>query len=84
MPLGVQGAAMVVDELYFHRRRGLGACERIGHPLDTMTVFACIAWALWVPPDARAITVYVGAGECQARGDLALLKRAATCDRGYM
>ncbi len=60
MPLGVQGAAMVVDELYFHRQRGLGAWERIGHPLDTMTVFACIAWVLWVPPDARAITVYVG------------------------
>ena len=58
MPLGVQGAAMVVDELYFHRQRGLGAWERIGHPLDTMTVLACLAWALWVPPDSRAITVY--------------------------
>lgn len=60
MPLGVQGAAMVVDELYYHRQRGLGAWERIGHPLDTMTVLACLGWVLWAPPDPRSITVYVG------------------------
>jgi hypothetical protein len=60
LPLGVQALAMLVDELHFHRRRGLGAWERIGHPLDTMTVLACLSWVLLVPPTDRAIAVYVG------------------------
>ena len=60
LPLAIQGLAMIVDELHFHRRRGLGAWERIGHPLDTLTVFACIAWVVAVPPVGTAITVYVG------------------------
>lgn len=59
VPLGVQALAMVVDELHFHRRRGLGAWERIGHPLDTLTVLACLGWAMFVPPTQRAIVVYV-------------------------
>ncbi len=45
-PLVLQGAAMAVDELVFHRRRGLPRWERIGHPLDTLTLIACIAWLL--------------------------------------
>jgi hypothetical protein len=60
LPLGVQALAMLVDELYFHRRRGLGAWERIGHPLDTLTVLACMSWVRFVPPSDRAIAVYVG------------------------
>ncbi len=32
----VQGLAMLVDEFYFHHRRGLGRWERIGHPVDTL------------------------------------------------
>ncbi len=58
-PLPLQAAAMVADELHFHRARGLGPWERIGHPLDTSTMLACIAWALAVAPTARAIAVYV-------------------------
>jgi 2-polyprenyl-6-hydroxyphenyl methylase/3-demethylubiquinone-9 3-methyltransferase len=46
VPLVLQGAAMAVDELVFHRRRGLPRWERIGHPLDTLTIIACIAWLL--------------------------------------
>ncbi|MDB5215052.1 MAG: hypothetical protein JWO86_2979 [Myxococcaceae bacterium] len=59
LPLGVQALAMLVDELHYHRRRGLGAWERIGHPLDTMTVLACMAWVLLVPPSGRAVAAYV-------------------------
>ncbi len=51
-PLAVQGIAMAVDELHFHRRRGLGRWERLGHPLDTLTVLACIGWTLAVTPTA--------------------------------
>lgn len=39
MLLLVQGVAMLVDEFHFHLRRGLGAWERIGHPIDSL-VFA--------------------------------------------
>ncbi|AKU98566.1 hypothetical protein AKJ09_05230 [Labilithrix luteola] len=55
----VQALAMVFDEFYFHRQRGLGAWERIGHPLDTMTVLACLAWILFVQPSQRAVEIYV-------------------------
>jgi len=46
VPTVVQGLAMSVDEGWYHRRRGLPRWERIGHPLDTLTVVACYAWTL--------------------------------------
>lgn len=58
-PSVVQAVAMVFDEFHFHRQRGLGAWERIGHPLDTATVLACLGWALFVPPTQRSIEIYV-------------------------
>lgn len=36
--LTVQAAAIAVDEFYFHFKRGLPKWERIGHPLDTLSV----------------------------------------------
>lgn len=33
--------AMAADEMIFHRRRGLPAWERWGHPLDTASVLLC-------------------------------------------
>ncbi len=60
VPLVLQGAAMIVDEGYFHRRRGLPRWERIGHPLDTVTIVACLAWLLVVDPGAPyAVPGYV-------------------------
>jgi hypothetical protein len=59
IPLIVQGAAMGFDELYFHRKRGLGLWERIGHPLDTLTVVACFGWVLLVTPTRTAVASYV-------------------------
>jgi 2-polyprenyl-3-methyl-5-hydroxy-6-metoxy-1,4-benzoquinol methylase len=56
-----QAIAMLVDELWFHRRRGLGRWERIGHPLDTLTIVACLAWLLIASPsDPIALPIYVG------------------------
>lgn len=40
-PFILQAVCMFFDELYFHRKRGLGLWEKIGHPLDTLTVIAC-------------------------------------------
>src|SRR5690242_7095197 len=60
VPLGLQGLAMAVDEAWFHRRRGLPRWERIGHPLDTLTIAACLGWLLAIAPGAPgAVPVYV-------------------------
>ena len=49
-----------VDELYFHHKRTLPRWERIGHPLDTITVLACFCWVLFVAPTGLNISIYVG------------------------
>jgi len=41
---------MLVDELVFHRRRGLPRWERLGHPLDTLSAALCYGWLVAVPP----------------------------------
>lgn len=38
----LQGAAILLDEFIFHRRRGLPRWERIGHPMDTALVLLCL------------------------------------------
>ena len=40
----MQSLCMLIDEFYFHNRRGLKAWERIGHPFDTLTVLLILAW----------------------------------------
>jgi hypothetical protein len=56
LPFVLQGACMVVDEFYFHERRGLPLWERVGHPLDTLTVFICFLYLL---VGASNVTIYV-------------------------
>jgi hypothetical protein len=58
-PLVAQIVAMGFDELRYHRRRGLGAWERMGHPLDTLSVLACMGWALSTRPTPRSVAGYV-------------------------
>lgn len=63
LPLGLQAFAMLVDELYFHRQRGLPRWERLGHPVDTLSVLACYAIALSLrPTEAHAVVYMVAAG----------------------
>src|SRR5262249_48477984 len=57
-PLSIQAIAMAFDELHFHRQRGLGRWERLGHPLDTLTLLACLAWILVMPPTKDHAVVY--------------------------
>lgn len=60
IPSLVQALAMLVDECVFHRRRGLGAWERLGHPIDALIVAACYAWLLANgEPTETALTVYI-------------------------
>jgi hypothetical protein len=51
---------MLVDELYFHRRRRLPRWERLGHPLDTLSVLACYAVVLALAPGGNVWPVYAG------------------------
>jgi 2-polyprenyl-6-hydroxyphenyl methylase / 3-demethylubiquinone-9 3-methyltransferase len=44
IPLALQAVAMIVDEGWYHRKRGLPRWERLGHPLDTLTIVICLAW----------------------------------------
>jgi 2-polyprenyl-6-hydroxyphenyl methylase / 3-demethylubiquinone-9 3-methyltransferase len=61
IPILLQGVVMVVDEGWFHRARGLPRWERIGHPLDTLTLAICLAWLVaTVPASPVALPVYVG------------------------
>jgi hypothetical protein len=59
-PAALQAVAMFADEGICHRRRGLGRWERLGHPLDTLSVAACYAWLLCSRPgQPSALVVYV-------------------------
>ncbi len=50
IPFVLQALLMFFDEFYFHRKRGLPPWEKLGHPLDTLTVFVCYL-AMWsLPP----------------------------------
>lgn len=58
--MALQALVMLVDELLFHRRRGLPRWERVGHPVDTLSVLACYGVSLWLPPTQSNLTVYIG------------------------
>jgi hypothetical protein len=59
IPALLQGLVIVVDELFYHRRRALPAWEIVGHPLDTLTVVACYAFLLFLPPSPERLTVFI-------------------------
>jgi hypothetical protein len=59
IPFIAQALVMCFDEFYFHVRRGLPKWERIGHPLDTLTVIACMAYVLFVPFSSHALFLYI-------------------------
>jgi hypothetical protein len=47
---------MFVDEFYFHEKRGLKLWEKVGHPLDTLTVLISYTYLIWGGND---LTIYV-------------------------
>ncbi len=58
IPFALQALAIGIDEVFFHRRRGLPRWERIGHPIDTFTVLLCMGYVLFVPYSKQAILPY--------------------------
>jgi ubiquinone biosynthesis O-methyltransferase len=60
LPFLLQGLAMAFDEFYFHRQRGLGKWEIIGHPLDTISVLACFLFVLNAPYSPANLFIFIG------------------------
>jgi hypothetical protein len=60
LPFVAQAIVMLFDEGIFHLRRGLPLWERIGHPIDTTSVLACMLFVLFVPFSMTAMKVYIG------------------------
>lgn len=60
IPFVLQLLWIGVDEFYFHQKRTLPKWERIGHPLDTITVLACLFWVFFLPPITKTVAIYVG------------------------
>jgi len=58
LPFALQAVAIGIDEVWFHRRRGLPLWERIGHPIDTFTVVLCLGYILIIPYSKQAIIPY--------------------------
>lgn len=61
LPFLIHSAMMLVDEIWYHRRRGLPAWERWGHPLDTLTVLVCYGMALALPHGPGSLALFAGA-----------------------
>ena len=59
IPFVAQGLAIAIDEGVFHVKRGLPKWERIGHPLDTLTVIACMGYVIWVPFSTTTLSIYI-------------------------
>lgn len=59
-PFILQACAMLVDEFYFHHRRGLPLWEKVGHPFDSMTVFLSYFYLTQFPPTDEHLYVYIG------------------------
>ena len=62
LPFLIQAVVIILDEYWFHLKRGLPKWERIGHPLDTVSVIGCFLFVLFVPYDASMIKYYILTG----------------------
>ena len=60
-PIFLQAIVMAIDELYFHRNRGLPTWEKIGHPIDTFSVFICYGILCIQEPSELALKIYISA-----------------------
>jgi hypothetical protein len=58
IPFSLQALAILIDEGYFHYRRGLPKWERIGHPLDTFSLLICLGIILFLPFNLTNLKIY--------------------------
>ena len=59
LPFAIQGIVTLVDEFYFHRKRGLPLWEIFGHPLDTLTVLICFLFIILADPNETNVKIYI-------------------------
>jgi len=59
LPFVTQGLIMGVDE-YLHHKRGLGQWERVGHPLDTLTVLIPLSIIAYNNYSESILFIYIG------------------------
>jgi hypothetical protein len=59
LPFALQTGVILIDEGYFHLRRGLPRWERIGHPVDTFSVLICMGFVIFVPFSIKTLTLYI-------------------------
>jgi hypothetical protein len=59
LPFAIQAIGMFFDEGYFHIKRGLPKWERIGHPIDTLSVLFCMGIVLFVPFSSTSLAIYI-------------------------
>lgn len=59
LPFFFQMLIISIDEFGFHIQRGLPKWERIGHPLDTLTVLACFGFILFAPYSTTSLWIYI-------------------------
>lgn len=58
LPFCFQALCIAIDEGYFHVRRGLPKWERIGHPIDTLSVLCCMGFVIFVPFSSPMLILY--------------------------
>ena len=56
----IQGLAMFFDEFYFHRKRGLPLWEKLGHPLDSLSVICCYVFLFFYEYSEAHLWIYIG------------------------
>jgi hypothetical protein len=59
IPFALQALCIGFDEIHFHHKRGLPRWERLGHPLDTLTLLICFATALYLPYSPENLKIYI-------------------------
>lgn len=59
IPFILQGMLMGIDE-YFHFKRGLGKWERLGHPLDTLTVMLPLVYIMNFHYSFNRLLLFIG------------------------
>jgi len=62
LPVGIQGMLMFVDEFVFHRRRGLPLWERIGHPVDAVSVLVCLLIPIFAQFNTSNLILFAALG----------------------
>lgn len=59
IPFFLQAILIGADEWFFHLRRNLPKWERIGHPIDTLSVLICFAFLYLIPFSPLALKWYI-------------------------